>query len=228
MSHHVRIKLREYLAISQNWKCHWCNQSMISAYGFQDSTTIEHIIPRSQGGTNYEINLKAACYRCNNVRGAEDVITFAGRARDFPIDSRSLDEATKTKCKQPTVIRVREDSRIARQAVLDGIDNPFEEGSRWYQLYESHKIRLETKGQLDPYNIPAEEVTFRPHEIHNILPYDIDFHGLEFYVLLILSCKFRELSSAMAAPVENRITNHDRKYEFNEFNKSTPPGPSLS
>jgi 5-methylcytosine-specific restriction endonuclease McrA len=31
--------------------------------------TIEHVTPRSKGGSNAISNLRIACYRCNNARG---------------------------------------------------------------------------------------------------------------------------------------------------------------
>lgn len=34
--------------------------------------TIEHVIPRSKGGTNAQTNLKLSCWTCNNVRGSDE------------------------------------------------------------------------------------------------------------------------------------------------------------
>jgi 5-methylcytosine-specific restriction endonuclease McrA len=32
---------------------------------------MEHILPRSLGGTDDRVNLAAACYRCNEFKGAK-------------------------------------------------------------------------------------------------------------------------------------------------------------
>ncbi|RZM79535.1 HNH endonuclease [Leptolyngbya iicbica] len=36
----------------------------------QSQLTIEHLIPRSRGGSNALHNLRLACFPCNNQRGA--------------------------------------------------------------------------------------------------------------------------------------------------------------
>lgn len=39
-----------------------------------DTATLDHIIPRSKGGTFALVNLRLACSPCNNKRGNSDVI----------------------------------------------------------------------------------------------------------------------------------------------------------
>ena len=62
--------MRRKLAEAQSWKCIWCgeechnNVAKISKYA-----TIEHIIPRSRGGTDSYYNLAMACFECNSNRG---------------------------------------------------------------------------------------------------------------------------------------------------------------
>lgn len=44
--------------------CWWCRQ-----YIPIDKLTIEHVLPKSRGGSNSFENLKLACFSCNNKRG---------------------------------------------------------------------------------------------------------------------------------------------------------------
>jgi len=61
---------RSRLAEVQRWRCCWCLCEMRGEQGFKNSATIEHITPRSQGGTDHISNLAVACNRCNNRRGS--------------------------------------------------------------------------------------------------------------------------------------------------------------
>ncbi|BAY99691.1 HNH endonuclease [Tolypothrix tenuis PCC 7101] len=44
--------------------CWWCGNCMT-----QDKLTLEHLMPKSLGGTNSLENLRLACFSCNNNRG---------------------------------------------------------------------------------------------------------------------------------------------------------------
>lgn len=54
----------------QGGKCHYCGGKMRLAYGYQNSVTRDHIIPRSAGGPTTAFNLVGACYRCNQEKGS--------------------------------------------------------------------------------------------------------------------------------------------------------------
>lgn len=54
-----------------NHACLYCDVSLDFF-----SITIEHLLPRSKGGTNNIANLAAACKRCNNLRGNQDLDTW--------------------------------------------------------------------------------------------------------------------------------------------------------
>lgn len=222
------MRLKIEIATLQEWKCHWCSQPMISQYGFRNTATVEHMIPRCEGGSNERHNLTAACYRCNNDRGSQNATRFAEFAKNLPIDTRSICDATKSKCERPAVIHSREDSRMARAAVLEGIDNPFEEGSRRHRFYEYHKNRLIAINNIDDDFldiVPADELKSIIYESHDNSSYIIDFNGLGFYVLLIIICKLHELLTAMKAPVENRVENPNWKFSYS---KEDGLGPGLS
>jgi 5-methylcytosine-specific restriction endonuclease McrA len=44
--------------------CWWCGKSMSI-----DKLTIEHLLPKSRGGSNSLYNLRLACLPCNRSRG---------------------------------------------------------------------------------------------------------------------------------------------------------------
>ena len=67
---------RTRLAEAQNWKCCFCGVRMDEMHGKRNSVTVEHVIPKSKGGTNDMANLAASCYACNNNRGTKDAETF--------------------------------------------------------------------------------------------------------------------------------------------------------
>lgn len=49
--------------------CHWCGKAMCFKTKLEPfSASIEHLIPRSEGGTDEQINLRLAHKRCNEDR----------------------------------------------------------------------------------------------------------------------------------------------------------------
>jgi hypothetical protein len=65
-------KLRLQLAEAQNWKCCWCGRvcdHIRTSRNALTFATIEHVIPKSCGGSNDWNNLAMACSKCNNDRG---------------------------------------------------------------------------------------------------------------------------------------------------------------
>lgn len=44
--------------------CRYCRQSVTAA-----TSSLDHIIPRSRGGTNSQDNLVLVCRRCNTLKG---------------------------------------------------------------------------------------------------------------------------------------------------------------
>lgn len=47
-----------------NARCQYCNKKLTAA-----QITIDHIVPRSQGGQNTFVNCVVACHSCNNSKG---------------------------------------------------------------------------------------------------------------------------------------------------------------
>jgi 5-methylcytosine-specific restriction endonuclease McrA len=70
------VYIRTRLSESQNWKCCWCGCHTTEQRGKNNSTTVEHIIPRSVGGSDDWENLAMACHSCNSRRGSQTVQDF--------------------------------------------------------------------------------------------------------------------------------------------------------
>jgi 5-methylcytosine-specific restriction endonuclease McrA len=62
-------EVREYLLTKFNRRCVYC--------GVTDTKLeIEHVVPRSQGGSNRVRNLVIACHSCNQAKGNQDIKDF--------------------------------------------------------------------------------------------------------------------------------------------------------
>jgi 5-methylcytosine-specific restriction endonuclease McrA len=72
--------LRERIK-QQNGQCIWCGRRMAPLGDRHKhplhklAPTIEHVLPKRQGGSNAQINLVAACYGCNTKRGGAPAAT---------------------------------------------------------------------------------------------------------------------------------------------------------
>jgi len=62
-------EVREYLLEKWQWKCAYCGKSNILL-------EIEHIIPKSRGGSNRVSNLTIACHECNQDKGNQTAEEF--------------------------------------------------------------------------------------------------------------------------------------------------------
>ena len=59
---------RQAIAKRDGWSCCWCEVALTP-----DDATIEHLKPRSKGGTDGTSNLRLACFACNQARGSDDL-----------------------------------------------------------------------------------------------------------------------------------------------------------
>jgi len=94
------IWLRTRLAEAQNWKCAWCGCKTTHIRNRHNSFTIEHVQPRSLGGTDCWDNLAMACATCNSKRGTKSIDTFMDELSDpnkpnKPIPSRARSKSKK-------------------------------------------------------------------------------------------------------------------------------------
>lgn len=81
---------RTRLAEAQNWKCCFCGCYMTEVAGVKNSVTVEHVVPKSMGGTDDMANLAASCYRCNKNRGTKDINEFCPSKVDTDEKSKAL------------------------------------------------------------------------------------------------------------------------------------------
>jgi len=76
------VWMRTRLAEAQNWRCCWCGRPVSIFRGRRDSATIEHVTPKSEGGTDDWENLAMSCARCNSNRGSKSADSFVPPTRD--------------------------------------------------------------------------------------------------------------------------------------------------
>lgn len=72
--------LRLRLYARDGWRCVWCKATVgYIGRGAKAShvVTLDHVIPRSAGGTDTPSNLVTACMHCNRVRGNLSAVDFA-------------------------------------------------------------------------------------------------------------------------------------------------------
>lgn len=68
--------LRCRLSEAQNWKCCWCGCDTTDDRKKSNSSTVEHVLPKSLGGSDDWENLAMSCNKCNNNRGNKTVEEF--------------------------------------------------------------------------------------------------------------------------------------------------------
>jgi len=75
MASRDRIRRRLAKCIKdQDGLCYFCRRLM---GGGKTRATIDHLTARANGGSYYNPrNLRAACFRCNNLKGPLDAVTF--------------------------------------------------------------------------------------------------------------------------------------------------------
>lgn len=73
------VYLRTRVAEAQNWRCCWCGVECDARRGRKTSATVEHVVPKSQGGADEWENMALACSDCNGKRGVQDMSEFDPR-----------------------------------------------------------------------------------------------------------------------------------------------------
>jgi 5-methylcytosine-specific restriction endonuclease McrA len=77
----IRPAKRLALYLRDDFSCAYCGQSLRGAA--PADVTLDHLLPRSAGGTNDATNLITACRSCNSSRQDKPWVDFApGGARD--------------------------------------------------------------------------------------------------------------------------------------------------
>lgn len=65
----IRPERRLAIYLRDHFMCQYCGRDLHSAPASE--VTLDHLIPRSQGGNNRNENLVTACRRCNSARGSK-------------------------------------------------------------------------------------------------------------------------------------------------------------
>lgn len=66
----IRGRKRLAIYIADGWRCFYCHREMRDAApNTANSPTLDHLLPRSAGGTNAADNLVMCCRSCNSTRG---------------------------------------------------------------------------------------------------------------------------------------------------------------
>lgn len=69
MSPEARRKLKERLYNEQGGICPYCLGEMTLTQHFNNSATVDHLIPKSRGGADLRENFVIACKSCNEDKG---------------------------------------------------------------------------------------------------------------------------------------------------------------
>jgi len=145
---------RSRLAEVQRWRCCWCLCEMRGEQGFKNSATIEHITPRSQGGTDHISNLAVACGRCNNRRGStpwEDFLQAVEMSRPQPETSSSKRDADARRLRREAA---EQNKRIKQLAVVIR-NNQEKESAAQGRRETSQSLRLQYSAELPNLRFPS-------------------------------------------------------------------------
>lgn len=91
--------------------CFYCKCKMVFDGKLKNPTrmTIEHLIPKKDGGSNALGNLVAACLKCNKARGHRDIVEFVnGKPKPKPKKPEAAKPKQKLelcKCKPPFLMK---------------------------------------------------------------------------------------------------------------------------
>lgn len=80
--HWIRDEKRHKIYSRDNYRCVWCGIDLSTPADPHDRT-LDHIIPREEGGGNNASNLVTACLDCNTQRGSTSAVGFAFNVADM-------------------------------------------------------------------------------------------------------------------------------------------------
>lgn len=74
-SHWINDRRRIALYKRDKYKCHICGDKTDAKAHYLDATypTLDHLVPRSKGGSDEDYNLSTCCRGCNSLRGADEL-----------------------------------------------------------------------------------------------------------------------------------------------------------
>lgn len=80
-----RQRLIEELIAAHGDRCQYCKiqvrRNWMERNYYAHDATVDHVIPKSKGGTNDRSNLVVACRRCNNAKGNRSLEAFLADPR---------------------------------------------------------------------------------------------------------------------------------------------------
>ena len=118
-------EVREYLLHKFNHTCIYCG-ARPAVRG-----TVEHIVPRSRGGSDRIDNLAWACYECNQKRGNQSLDEFVG-----PEKAAKIKRQVKAPLKDAAAVNA---TRNVIAAELDAMGLPVEWGSGGRTAWNRHE-----------------------------------------------------------------------------------------
>lgn len=161
----VRVYWRTVISERQNHRCCYCGIRTIDIQGSKRSATIEHILPKSQGGKDDPENYVLACSDCNNKRSdkplevflkeIEDKINFESEKTRLRIElKKAMDEtgvvARINRQASPGRLRRKLDAIEVIKHIKAGLPNNFEPETRKYKIYIKYTESEYGYGRLMP------------------------------------------------------------------------------
>ena len=67
-------------------RCSYCCTQLNWTGQFKNSATVEHLVPRSHGGTDKIENIIIVCYKCNMQRRNDDFIDWVAKTKPMKSD----------------------------------------------------------------------------------------------------------------------------------------------
>lgn len=71
----IRPAKRLAIYLRDGFRCAYCGEDLRGAA--PSEVTLDHLVPRCEGGSNHETNLVTACKSCNSARGAKPWAEYA-------------------------------------------------------------------------------------------------------------------------------------------------------
>jgi hypothetical protein len=72
----------KFLAQRDGWTCGICSKSIDPSITGMDGPSVDHIVPRSQGGANDPLNVRLAHMRCNSGHGLTKGCKFSEEVKE--------------------------------------------------------------------------------------------------------------------------------------------------
>jgi 5-methylcytosine-specific restriction endonuclease McrA len=150
-------EVREYILEKWNRTCIYCNAQHVPL-------EIEHIVPRSKGGSNRITNLTIACHSCNQKKGSQALEVFLEKT---PKLLQKIQSQAKTPLKDAAAVN---STRLAlsNQLKICGVPLELSSGGRTkfnrsrLSIPKTHALDAACVGKVDfltNWNIPTLEIT---------------------------------------------------------------------